>query len=723
MKQVVLSYKNGDLAVMDVPAPLCRPGGLLVRTVTSLISSGTERGMMALGKKSIVGKALDRPDLVKRVVDKARKEGVVATFKQAMGRLDTPSALGYSLAGMVVEVGAGVTGFSVGDRVACIGAGFASHAELNWIPVNLCAHLPDEVPFEEGAYGMLGIIALHGVRCANPQLGQKAVVLGLGLLGQLAVQELFASGVSVFGIDPDPTRVELARKLGAGGGCTADRDAAGRVLDFTNGIGADSIVITAATHDDSPIKTATDACAHGGKIVLVGVCAIKLDRQLFWEKEIEFVVSRASGPGVLDTAYEAKGQDYPREYVPWTQQRNLSAFLDLLARGRVDVATLTTHRFPIEKAEEAYGMVEGGTEPHIGVLLQFPEEPDLRRTVELSRPRAPASRRTVRAGIIGAGLFGRALFLPALGDSKDIELVGLATATGVNSNHYARKFRFEKCTTDHHELLEDPDIDAVFILTRHDLHAGMVCEALAAGKHVFVEKPLCLTEEELSLISEAHRSQPDRVVMVGYNRRFATLTRRCLDFLGDRKAPATVLIRINAGAVPADHWAHSQDEGGGRIVSEGCHYFDLAMALTGEMPVSVFARQATAASGLNLGDEAGITLTLSGGSVAQILYTGAGDRSFSRERVELFSGGAAVSIEDWKSAELCRNNRRKVVGRFNLDLGYEGEINTFVQAIRGECDSIPFEVFAASTLATLRAVRSMGTGKVEDCSFPAAEPV
>jgi len=343
MKQVVLSYRNGDLAVMDVPAPLCKPGGVLVRTVVSLISSGTERGMMALGKKSIVGKALDRPDLVKRVVDKARKEGVVSTFKQAMGRLDTPSALGYSLAGVVTETGEGVTGFSVGDRVACIGAGFASHAESNWVPANLCAHLPDEVDFESGAYGMLGIIALHGVRCAHPQLGQKVVVLGLGLLGQLAAQEMVASGVEVFGIDIDPSKVDLAKELGASAGCVAGTDAAGRVLDFTGGHGADSVVITAATTNDEPIKVATDACAPGGRIVLVGVCDVKIDRQLFWEKEIEFVVSRASGPGVLDPAYEVKGRDYPREYVPWTQQRNLAAFLDLLANKRVDVARLTTH--------------------------------------------------------------------------------------------------------------------------------------------------------------------------------------------------------------------------------------------------------------------------------------------------------------------------------------------------------------------------------------------
>jgi len=715
VKQVVLSYKNGDLSVMDVPAPMCKPGGVLVRTVRSLISSGTERGMMELGRKSIVGKALDRPDLVERVIDKARKEGVVATFKQAMGRLDSPSALGYSLAGVITEVGAGVTDFSVGDRVACIGAGFASHAEINWVPGNLCAHLPDKVDFDSGAYGMLGIIALHGVRCARPELGQKSAVVGLGLLGQLAVQELAASGVDVFAIDVDPARVDLAMELGASAGCAADRDTAGRVLDFTSGTGVDSVVITAATHDNAPIKTATDACAKGGRIVLVGVCDIRIDRQIFWEKEIDFMVSRASGPGVLDPQYEIKGIDYPQEYVRWTQHRNLEAFIDLLARKLVDVSRMTTHRRPIDSAEKAYKMIENGSEPYLGVLLEYPEEADTRRAMEIT---APSTRKTgdkLRTGIIGAGLFGRALFLPALRRSRGLKLVSLATTTGINSNHYARKFGLEKNTTDYHDILDDRDIDAVFILTRHNLHADMVCEALAAGKHVFVEKPLCMNEDELARITDAHRDSPDNVLMVGYNRRFATLTKQCRDFLGKRKAPATVTIRVNAGAVPADHWAHSQDEGGGRLISEGCHYFDLVMALTGEVPVSVFARQATSASGLNLGDEACVTLALSGGSVAQILYTGAGDRSFSRERVEVFTGGAAVSIDDWKKAELCRNNKRKTVNRFNLDLGYDAEISAFADAARHGTGAIPFEVFAASTLATLRAVRSIETGAVEDC--------
>jgi predicted dehydrogenase/threonine dehydrogenase-like Zn-dependent dehydrogenase len=717
MKQVVLSYKSGELSLQDVPAPLCKPGGVVVRTLCSLISAGTERGLIELGRKTIVGKAMARPDLVKRVVDKARKEGLVATFHLAMGRLDTPTPLGYSSAGEIVEVGAGVTRFQVGDRVACIGASFATHSEHAWVPQNLCAHLPEGATPEEGAYGMLGIIALHGVRCARPEIGHKVVVLGLGLLGQLAVQELCAAGAEVFGIDLDPAKVDLARRLGASGGCVADGDAAQRVLDFTAGAGADSVVITAATHDDAPIRLATDCAAKGARVVLVGVADIHVDRQLFWEKELRFVVSRASGPGVLDPDYEVKGTDYPREYVRWTEGRNLQAFLDLVRRRKVDVLTLTTHRFPIERAVDAFGLVHSGREPFVGVVLTYPADAPAPHTVRVS----PVASREGKVGIalVGAGLFARAQFLPALKRVRGTRRVALSATTGVNASHFARKYGFERATTDWRDALADPEVDAVFILTRHDAHAAMVEEALAARKHVFVEKPLCMTEDELARIAAAHSAARDRLLMVGYNRRFAPILKDCAAFLGERRAPATVMIRVNAGAVPAGHWAHSIEEGGGRILSEACHYFDLAMALTGEMPVRVYARAATAAEGLNLGDEAAVVLTLDRGSVAQILYTGAGDRSFSRERAEVFSGGAVVAIDDWRQVELCRNNGRKVVTRFNADLGFQAEIEAFVDGIARGAAPVPFDVFAASTLATLRALRSIESGAAEPCAWKA----
>lgn len=718
MKQLVLRYKSGELSIEDVPAPLCKAGGVIVRTECSLISAGTERGLIELGQKSIVGKALERPDLVRRVLDKARKEGLVTTFNLAMGRLDSPTPLGYSAAGEVVEVGASVSSFQVGDRVACIGAGFACHSEFNFVPANLCRHLPQGVSVEEGAYGMLGIIALHGVRCARPELGHKVAVIGLGLLGQLAVQELCAAGAEVFGVDTDPAKVELAIRLGASSGCLPDADAAQRILDFTQGHGVDSVIITAASHDDAPIKLATDCAARGGRVVLVGVANIRLDRQLFWEKELRFVVSRASGPGALDTNYEVRGHDYPREYVRWTQGRNLEAFLDLIKRKRVNVNALTTHRFPFEKAISAFDLVQSGREFFVGVLLTYPTRPSTSRTVRVAPPIVTRESR-VKVAVVGAGLFARAQFLPAMKHVRDIRRVVLAATTGVNAGHFARKYGFEKATTDFEEVISDREVEAVFILTRHDSHAYMVEKALDAGKHVFVEKPLCMTEEELRRIEEAHKRRPDLHLMVGYNRRFAPILNDCLAFLGERRAPATLFIRVNAGAVPGDHWAHAPDEGGGRILSEGCHFVDLAMALTSEMPVSVYARAATSAGGLNLGDEAAITMVLDRGSVAQILYTGAGDRSFSRERVEMFSGGSVVAIDDWRTAELCRNNSRKVRVRLNADMGYRSEIEAFIRGIMTGVPPVPFEVFAASTLATLRALKAMRTGVVETCIYGA----
>ena len=715
MKQIVLSYKSGELKLDDVPAPRCKAGGVVIRTVASLISAGTERGLIELGRKTLVGKAAARPDLVKRVLDKARKEGVVSTFKLAMGRLDEPVALGYSSAGEVVEVGAGVSEFSVGDRVACIGAGFASHGELSYVPRNLCVHLPEGVSFEEGAYGMLGIIALHGVRCARPELGHKVVVLGLGLLGQLAVQELRAAGADVFGLDLDPSKLDLAVELGAAGSGLANADAVARVQEWTGGVGADAVVITAAAHDRGPIDLATDLCAKGGRVVLVGVADVHIDRQRFWEKELSFIVSRASGPGVLDESFEVRGVDYPREFVRWTERRNLAAFLDLVRQRKVTVDRLTTHRFPIERGLDAYDLVQTGSEPFIGVMLGYPERADAHRTVAIAEPMPVPHTGDLRVGVIGAGLFAKAQFLPALAAVKGVRLEVLAAARGIYGAHFGRKFGFQRSTTEHESVLADPGVDAVFVLTRHDQHAQMVLDALKAGKHVFVEKPLCMTEAELDRIVEARAAAPGRVLMVGYNRRFAPMTRECLRFLGERRAPFTVNIRVNAGAVPAEHWAHSAEEGGGRLLSEGCHFFDLAIALTGELPERVFARAATGPGAPNLGDEACVLMQMERGSVVQILYTGAGDRSFSRERVEVFGGGAVATIEDFRSAELCRDNQRRVVKRFSQDLGYEAEIDAFVTGVRQGIEPIPFEEIVASTRATLRAVESIRTGEPVDC--------
>jgi predicted dehydrogenase len=580
---------------------------------------------------------------------------------------------------------------------------------------------------------MVAIIALHGVRCAAPQLGHRVVVLGLGLLGQLAVQELAAAGAEVFGIDLDPAKVALARELGASAGCTAGDDAALRVLEFTGGAGADAVVITAATKDDSAVRLAAECAAKGARIVLVGTADIQLDRQIFWEKELRFLVSRASGPGALDAAYELKGQDYPAEYVRWTEGRNLEAFLELVRRRRVDVGRLTTHRFPIERAMEAFALVEGGGQPFIGVVLTYPAAPARARTlvVQTTSP-SPPSKAAAPSGksgdlgvaLVGAGLFARAQLLPALKKVRGLRTVTLAATSGVNASHFAKKYGFQKATTEWRDVLHDAEVDAVFVLTRHDAHAAMVEEALAAGKHVFVEKPLCMTEEELQRIAKAHaKAQAEfgtRHLLVGYNRRFSPLLAECKQFLGERRAPATVLLRINAGAVPADHWAHQAAEGGGRILSEACHFFDLAMAITGEGCSRVYARAATSSGGLNLGDEAAVLLTMDRGSIVQIVYTGAGDRSFSRERVEVFSGGAVVAIDDWRKAELCRNNHRKTVSRFNADLGYEAELDAFLGGIARGVPAVPFDVLAGSTLATLRALQSLGTGAAEPCAW---EPI
>ena len=722
MKQLVQNNRTGQIDLADVPIPACKQGHLLVRTAASLVSIGTEKYMLELAKKSLVGKALARPDLVKRVINHAKTEGLMEAYHQAMTRLDTPMPLGYSSSGMVIEVGAGVEEFSVGDRVACAGHPYASHAEVVSVPMNLCVRIPNDVSFESAAFVALGGIALEAVRMAQVALGENVVVIGLGLLGQIAVQLLKTAGCHVFGIDIDPAKVALAQDHGADAGAVSGQgDVQAIARSFTKGHGADAIIILASTPSNEPLELAAELARERGRIVATGLVGLEIPRKPFYDKELELVVSRAWGPGLYDPQYAEKRVDYPFAYARWTARRNMQEFLSQLAQGRVRVDHLITHRFPIERATETYEMILEGKERCIGVLLSYGEGPDLGRKVELKKtiPHIARSRDVVNVGLIGAGLFATTTLLPAIKRLPHGSLRGVATASGLSGQHAGDKFGFEYCTTDYKEILEDPAIDCVFIATRHGLHAKLVVEALRVGKDVLVEKPLALNEEELREIVSAYqeaRYKGNRVgkgdrrplLMVGFNRRFSPFTTKAVEFFQPRSEPLAITCRVNAGYIGKESWVHDPVEGGGRIIGEVCHFVDLVQYLSASLSCQVYADVLPGSS-----DNVVINLTMQDGSLASIIYLANGDKAFPRERVEIFGQSSVCVIENFKEATFTRNGRTRRTRKFNVDRGHRAEFAAFLAAVQAGTEApVSLEEYVFTMLTTFSILESISKGEV-----------
>lgn len=722
MKQIIQNYRTGALELAEVPIPLCSPNKILVKNIASLISIGTERSIIELGKKSLLGKAKARPDLVKQFMDKAKKGGFLKTFKEALGRLDNPTPLGYSSAGIVIEVGNNVHKFSPGDRVACIGAGYASHAGYITVPENLCCEIPDNLTFDEASFGMLGIIALHGIRCARLTFGESVAVIGLGLLGLLTVQILRAYGTNVIGMEIDPAKVEIARRLGVDYVFSSEEDFKNGIERSTNGYGADAVIITAATKSDGPVNTAVDIARYGGRVVLVGVADIHPQRNDMWHKEVEIIVSKAGGPGILDPLYENKGIDYPIGHVRWTENRNLKEFLRLVEEGKVDINSLISHKFKIEEAGAVYkDMLDGKGGPYIGVILDYPEEslnvnsykfPDRKVSLKTNQY-AKDNGIQPTVGVIGAGLFGKALLLPALKDLKELRLHTLSSSSSANTYHSGKKYGFENCSTDYRDVLNNDEMNVVVILTPHSLHAKMVVEALKAGKHVFVEKPLCINEEELREIIESTYKSKDRFVMVGYNRRFSPHALKVSEYLKNRQDPMVINYRINAGFVPSDHWVHSEEEGGSRVIGEICHFVDMMQYLTRSNPVRVYADRISGSNRTSLNsDNVVIVLKFEDGSVGNIIYSASGDKAYSREQIEIFSEGNTIVIKDYKETDFHRSGKKKIFKTFNQEIGYKEELQHFFDVISGKSNLklTPDEQFY-STLAIFKINEALNKGK------------
>ncbi len=704
MHQVIQNVRTGKLRVATVPAPLARPGHVLIANACSVISAGTEKMVMDLAKKSLLAKARERPDEVRRVLQKMKNEGVFKTLQQVFARMDEPIGMGYCSAGIVLATGAGVQEYRPGDRVASNGP----HAGVVGVPHHLCARVPDAVPFDQAAFTVLGSIALQGVRLARLGLGDVVFVIGLGLIGQIAVALLRANGCRVLGTDLDAGKCELARKMGAeearpGLGA---RDVAG----LTRGLGADAVLITASTKSDGPVELAAEAVRAKGRIVAVGAVGMNLPRRPLYFKEAEFVVSCSYGPGRYDPEYEERGHDYPAAQVRWTEQRNMQAILDLMAAGRLDLTPLISHRFPIEEAESAYQLIESN-QPCLGVVLQYPSGEDAHRHIEL---RAPAPGSTLGIGCIGAGNFARAVLLPALKRHPALRLRLLASAGGLTALHTGERLGFETVTTDEEEVYRDPAVGAVFVLTRHDLHAAQVAKALRAGKHVFVEKPLALNEDELAAIEAALVEAESRpLVMVGFNRRFAPAAVQVREFFRSALAPRTVSIRFNAGAIPKEHWAQHEDVGGGRIIGEACHAIDLATYLTGSVPVRVYAESIGGPAAPQVtDDQCFITLRHADGSISSIGYLSGGDPAFPKERIEVLGGGRLAVIDDFRTLTTSVGGKTKQQRPWGgQNKGHQEEIDAFARALtQGGPAPIPWEELRAVSLAAILAVRSLREG-------------
>lgn len=710
MKQLLQNLRNGKTTIEDVPIPTPRAGQALVKVAASLVSAGTERMVVEFAEKSLLGKARSRPDLVRQVFEKMTREGVWPTLQAAFNRLDTPMPLGYSSAGVIVGLGPGMEGFHIGQRVACAGGGYAVHAEYNLVPRALLTPLPDNVDFESAAFTTLGAIALHGFRLAEAQIGENVAVIGLGLLGLLTVQIAAAAGCRVWGTDTNPERVALAQQFGIAACSRAQAEDSARA--FTAHRGFDSVILCADTPSSDPVTLAAAIARDRARIVATGAVGQNLPRKPYYEKELSFVNSRSYGPGRYDPAYEEAGQDYPIGYVRWTEGRNFEAVVSLLAGGKLNVAPLITHRVPIEQAAEAYELITGKHKtPFLGVLLTYSQEtppavPSAPLLLQpLHRSTTPPDNR-ITIGVLGAGLFANATLLPALRKVKDVELVGIASSGGLHAAHSGRKFGFRYACSREEQILDDPEINTVLVLTRHDSHAELAVRALQAGKHVFVEKPLAVTPEQLAMVNQQLQASGNRLLMTGFNRRFAPLAQLLHAWLADRHEPLYLHYRVNAGYIPPNHWVHDPQQGGGRIIGEGCHFLDFLTFLVGAPPVSVSAT-ALPDGGRYRQDNVSMTLTFPDGSVGVVDYLANGDKSFPKERLEVFGGGRVAVLEDFRALLMTHNGRQKRMRLWAQDKGHAAEMQAFARAIREGIPPIPYNQLIGVAQASLAAVESL----------------
>lgn len=716
MKAVLQNIKSGAITLGDIPQPVARPTHILVRNVCSLVSAGTEKSVLEFSKANYLQKAQMRPDLFRKVLNRARNEGLWQTYQVVSNLIDQPIQLGYSCAGVAVEVGADVSDIQVGQRIACAGLFVATHSEVVSVPRNLAVPIPDGVSFEEASFVTVGAIALQAVRLADLALGEHVVVYGLGLVGMLAAQLALAAGCHVIGVDIDPAKVELARSLGCTG-VMATQEFERAILQASGGFGADKVLLCAATKSNEPIEKVPAFTRQKGVMVVVGDVPMNVPRRAYYDKEIDIRISRSYGPGRYDLGYEEGGIDYPYAYVRWTENRNMVAILDLVARQRVAFSRLITHRFNVAEATRAYDIIEGTVrEPYLGIVIRYAED-EPATTVErsVSLPAAMAHAGEVGIGVVGAGNFAKAFLLPSFARQAGVAIRSVCTASGVSATTVAKKYGAARATSDPGEVFRDPSVRLVLIATRHDTHADYVLRALDAGKAVYVEKPLALTLHEIDAIRDKCNGLASAgatpFVMVGFNRRFSPLARSLKAVFAGRTEPMSVVYRVNAGSVSRGEWVHDAAQGGGRVRGECGHFIDFITFLTGALPLRVASTAVRGAAGPS--DETlSITLEMSDGSLGTIHYFANGNSSMPKERVEAFSGGISAELNNFRSLKVYGASTPGRGYFLNQAKGFSEEAQAVVSAVAsGGPSPIPFDQIVAVSRATVLAVHAVTAGR------------
>ena len=740
MKQILQTFKTGEMWLAEVPVPLCKGRGAVVRTAASFVSAGTERMLAEFAKKGMIGKALQMPDQVKKVLRKMKTEGVFATLEKVQAKLDQPIPLGYSSAGVIVEAGRDCGNLNVGDRVACGGAGFANHAEYNYVPRNLIVKIPDGVSFEDASCATVGSIALQGVRQCEVRLGETVAVIGLGLLGQLAVQMFRASGCRVIGFDPNKSRCELCEKNenGAAGvralpglRCVSE-GLVGEAMAFTGGMGVDAVLITAATHSDEPVTVAAEISKKKGRVVATGLVGMNLPRDQYYKKEVDFRLSCSYGPGRYDPVYEEQGIDYPFGYVRWTEQRNMSAFLQLVAEGKVTPSKLVTHRFKFDDALDAYQVLLGiKKEPYLGIVLQYEgnweqgmgngdEHPSRRVDFNSNTqtPKHPNTSDAVGVSFIGAGNFAKAVLLPTLKKTAGVSMRGVSTATGMSATDTAKKYGFAFAATDQAEVLKDTGTNLVFVTTRHDMHAAQVKASLEAGKYVFTEKPLCITEEQFAEIEskvEAEQRKELSRVMVGFNRRFSPHAKLLKEYFAKRTLPLVIHYRVNAGSIPRDVWIQDPTVGGGRMIGEGCHFIDFMSYVCGAPVVKVQAMCIQTPNAAETPEDSiSVNLQFADGSVGTLEYVALGDTTLPKEVCEIHGEGSTALMDNFCTT-ICSGKLGKKKLKGKQQKGFAEELAATVSAVKsGTAMPISWEEIENITKTTFAVLKAVKNGTTEE---------
>lgn len=707
MKQLIQSYKTGKMEVVEVPVPGCNQNGILIQTKSSLVSAGTEKMMVDLAKKSLLGKAKSRPDLVKQVFEKMKKEGFQSTIQKVMTKLDSPVPLGYSCAGEIIMSGKNIMGFSNGDRVACAGTGYANHAEINFIPKNLFTRIPDSVSFEDASFVTVGSIALQGLRQLDPTIGEKITVIGSGLIGQLTIQLLKANGCSVIAVDINKNKLLLAEEIGADKTALSE-DMLSCIEDFTKGVGVDGVIITASTKSKKIMAQAGEICRSKGRVIVVGLFPIEIPRDIYYKKELECKFSMSYGPGRYDPLYEEQGIDYPISYVRWTEQRNLETILNLIEYKKITPQKLITHKFEFENVLNAYKLLSGEIkEPYLGIILNYTKEILQSSQISISKKKKISK---IELALVGAGNFSQSVTLPTL---KNLE-INFNTLVDYNSTvltDIGRKYQFNTISSSFEDILKDKIINTIMITTPHNNHAAFVMESLRSHKNVFVEKPLAICEEELEELKKVYEKFP-RQLMVGFNRRFSSHAKKIKAFISNSSTPLIMNYVINAGDISPEHWVQDPKVGGGRIIGEVCHFLDFLQFISDSKPASIFA---TSLKTNNMkyknDDSVQIIISYKNGSIGTISYHAVGDKSLPKEFFEVSAGNKTIKMKNFNVTEFYTNGKKSKYRSKKQDKGFAQEYKQFFNSIiNNDPSPISFESIYLTTLSTFRIIESIKTG-------------